>query len=258
MKCKTMLAIFTFLVMSICSFAQYDSDRYQGFIVWEDVVYPSEIEAYEKAIKMQMELYAEQGFPNRINIYSTSENIYYWGFEIDTYADIDTLYDEFSKIYNNVPGEADAIVDAFEGTHESTKSWTCYWDRDLSYIPEVTEESGEEYNFCIWSYNFMKKGKMDEIEEVFKAWVDLATEKRAQQGWFTYIVDMGLETPCLFWFSSARDAADFFETSARDMELFGDEALELAGKQMSLTRRTENQLGWFRKDLSYYPEEQAQ
>ena len=43
-----------------------------------------------------------------------------------------------------------------------------------------------------------------------------------------------------------------------NFHLFGDEALELFRKQMSLTRKTENQLGWFRKDLSYYPEEQAQ
>lgn len=258
MKSRTVLAIFTLLVMSFCSFTSYaqdDSERYQGFVVWEDIVYPSEVEAYEKATKMQMELYAEQDFPYWIDVYSTSENIYYWAFEVDKYADIDTLYDEFKKIYQSVPDEVEAINDTFEGTQESTRSWTCFWDRDLSYIPDNHENSDEPRNFCIWKYVFVKKGKMDEIQEVFKGWVELSMEKKAEQPFFTYIIDMGMETPSLFWFSYAKDAADFYSTNTNDMELLGAEAWELVRKQNSFTRKVEIQQGWYRKDLSYRPVE---
>ena len=258
MKSRTAFTVFTLIVMSICSvtsYAQDDPERYQGFVVWEDVVYPSEVEAYESAVKMQMELYAEQDFPHWINVYSTGENIYYWGFEIDTYADIDSLYAEFGKINENAPDKVQAITDAFEGTHESTKSWTCYWDRDLSYVPEASVDSDEPQNFCFWTYVFVKQGKMDEIQDVFKEWVALATEKNAKQPWFTYLIDMGMESPSLFWFSYDKDPADFFGTNAKDMELMGEEAMELVRKQNSHTRKIEMQLGWFREGLSYRPEE---
>ena len=61
MKSKTILAIFAMLVMSICSltsYAQDESKSTQGYVVWEDVVYPSKISAYEKATKIQMKVYA--------------------------------------------------------------------------------------------------------------------------------------------------------------------------------------------------------
>lgn len=257
MKIRTPLGILSILVMSLNSFISYSQDnpeRYQGFIVWEDIVLPSEVEAYEKATQMQMELYAEQKFPNDIGIYSTSENIYYWSIPIDNYADIDTLYMEFGKIYENAREDVDEIDAAFEGTLESTTSWTCYMDMDLSYIPEVTEESDEEMNFCFWNYNYVKTGKMDEMKEVFKGWVDLASEKNAKQAWYTYIVDMGKESPCLFWFSMAKDAADFYSTNGKDMESMGDEAWELWRKHQSLVRKNDDQVGMFRKDLSYFLE----
>jgi hypothetical protein len=213
------------------------------------------VEAYEKATIMQMELFAEQDFPYWINVYSTAENIYYWAFEVDKYADIDTLYAEFGKIDKNAPVKVETIMDAFEGTIEFTKSWTCVWDMDLSYLPDTMEGSGDPQNFCFWNYIFVKNGKMDEIQEVFKGWVELSKEKKAKQPFFTYIIDMGMETPSLFWFSYAKDAADFYSTSTKDMELLGEEALVLFRKQSSYTRKVEIQQGWFREELSYRPGE---
>jgi len=258
MKIRISLAILFILVMSFSSFisyAQNNPDRYQGFIIWEDIVHPSEVEAYEKATQMQMVLYAEQNFPSEIGIYNTSENIYYWAIPIDNYADIDTLYMEFGKIYENAREDVDKIDAAFEGTLESTKSWTCYWDLDLSYMPSATEESDEEMSFCFWNFNYVKHGKMDEMKEVFKGWVDLASEKNAKQPWNTYIVDMGKESPCLFWFSTAKDAADFYSTNGKDMELMGEEAWELWRKHQSLVRKNVDQVGMIRMDLSYFLEE---
>lgn len=258
MKRNTILVVLSVIALNLTSlytFSQEDPGRYQGMIVWEDVVYPSMIEAYEEATKMQIELYDEQDFPHYVFIYSTSEYIYYWGVPINSYADIDTLYQEFEEIYQKAPEKVEAINEAFEGTHESTKSWTCYWDRDLSYVPESGEGPALPGNFTFWSYNYIKKGKMDEMQEIFRAWVDLATEKKARQGWNTFIVDMGLETPCLYWVSYGADAADFYSTNAADMELMGEEAWELVKKQYNLTRKVEEQLGYYREDLSYSPEE---
>ncbi|MCK4747584.1 MAG: hypothetical protein KAT15_11130, partial [Bacteroidales bacterium] len=81
MKYNTACTVFTLLLMSICSLpspAQEKSEGYKGYIVWEDVVYPSKYEAYEKATKMQIELFAEQNFPNWTGVFTTSDFTYYW------------------------------------------------------------------------------------------------------------------------------------------------------------------------------------
>lgn len=258
MKNTIAFVIFTALVMGICSpssYAQDDSARYQGHIVWEDVVYPSETEAYEKVTKMQMELYAEQNFPNWVGVYSTSDFTYYWVFLVDSYADVDTLYDNFSKINKDVPEKVEAINDAFEGTHESTKAWTFFWDRDLSYNPEMVEEPDDTLNFRFWSFCYVKKGKMDEMKEVFKGWVELASSNNLSQGWNTYIADMGVETPFLFWIAQGKNAVDFYSTNAKDMELLGEDGSKQWNKQKSLLRKYEEKTGWYRGDLSYIPAE---
>jgi hypothetical protein len=224
-------------------------------MVWEDVVYPSQAEAYEKATKMQMELFAAQDFPQWVGVFSNNDFTYSWLYEIDSYADIDTLYQEFAKIYENATEKVKEIEQAFEGTHESTKTWTFFWDRDLSYNPDIPEGSTLEGNFRYWGHCYVVKGKMDEMRKVFKGWVDLATRKNGTQGFNTYIGDMGVEAPHIFWVSQAKGPADFFIANAQNMELFGEEADVLWGKQMKLLRKFKESTGWYREDLSYSPAE---
>ena len=122
-------------ILTICSYTQPVASQYQGYVIWEDKVYPSEAERYEEMTRKQMALYADRGFPYRIDVYQTTEFIYYWVFEAGHYADIDTLYQAFNRIYEEDKVRAEEIDRGFTGTHETTLSWTCYMDRSLSFKP---------------------------------------------------------------------------------------------------------------------------
>jgi hypothetical protein len=255
MKNRILFAMLTILVMGnsfYSSSAQDKTSAFQGFIVWEDAVYPSALEAYEHATKMMMALYAEQGLPDWIRVYSTNDFIYYWVFPVETYADVDTLYDEFRRIYENAPEKVKAINDAFEGTHEYTKSWTCYWDNGLSYNPEGST-AGMDY--FTWRFCWINKGGEDEMREVFKEWAALASSKNIPRGWNTYIGDMGVETPFMFWVSVGKNEAEYYKSRQEIMHLYGAERFQLWKKQMALMRKYEEKSGWYRHDLSYIPEE---
>jgi len=258
MKSGTRFAIFTILVMFVfylTSFAQDDPERYQGYIVWEDAVFPSEVGNYEKATKLQMELFAEQHFPKPVWLFTTSDFTCYWVFAIDKYADVDTLYDEFGKIFKDVPEKSKAIEEAFAGTHQSTKAWTFVWDRDLSFNPEAADSTDEENNFRFWGFCYVKKGEMDEMKEVFKEWVEISSAHNLKQPFNTFSADIGIEAPFLFWVSEGKNAADFFTTNAKEMNMLGEEGIKQYMKQRKLMRKYEEKLGYFRPDLSYIPKE---
>ena len=175
---------------------------------------------------------------------------------IDDYAGIDGLYKEFSRIYEADPEQSEAINEAFEGTHAYTKTSTFFRDAQLSYTPEKPEGvSEDEPLFRFWAFNYARKGKMNDLKEVMKEWVDLAKEKGAKQGWDTFIYDMGEETPALFWVASGKDAVDFFAANAADMDLLGEEADKLWQKHVKCLRKVEDRTGWYRKDLSFIPGE---
>jgi hypothetical protein len=255
MKKRILFTVLTILLMGsscISLSAQDKGSDFQGFVIWEDAVFPSAVEAYEHATKMMMELYAEQDFPDWIRVYSTNDFIYYWVFAVENYADVDTLYDGFRRIYKNVPEKVEAINDAFEGTHEYTKSWTCYWDRSISYIPEGSTDG---MDYFTWRFCWIKKGGQDKMREVFKEWADLALSKNIPRGWNTYIGDMGVETPFMFWVSVGKNEAEYYNTRQEIMQIYGAERFQLWKKQMALMRKYEEKAGWYRRDLSYFPEE---
>lgn len=234
--------------------AQDQANHYQGYIIWEDRVFPSRVEPYEKMVREQMALYAEAGFPYRIDVYNTSEYVYYWVFEIDQYADIDTLHQEFNRVYLEDPDRLEAINDGYTGTHESTLSWTCYSDPSLSFKPRGLHQPDSERPYLHIGFCYPEKGKMQQAREVMEGYVDLAREKQAVLGWDTFIGDMGVETPLFFWASYTKDAAEFFRLNASDFDRMGDSADDLWMKLQGVMRKYEEKTGWLRKDLSYSPD----
>jgi hypothetical protein len=233
--------------------AQDGSDAYQGYLIWEDAVYPSKVAEYEKFTRQQIELYAAQEFPHRVNIFNTTDFTYYWVISINNYADIDSLYMDFNTIYNHVPEQIDAINEGYAGTHESTRSWTCYSDGELSFIPVDQPQSREAFPYMFLGFCYPQKGKMDQARNAVNGFVKLAREKQAKMGWETYIGDLGVDAPMLFWASFAKDPLQFHTLNSADFDIMGERADELWRELSGVLRKYEEKTGWYRKDLSYDP-----
>ncbi|MGW8315952.1 MAG: hypothetical protein ACWGNV_10155 [Bacteroidales bacterium] len=236
------------------SFAQGQSNQRQGYIIWEDVVYPSRVTDYEQTIREQMALYARAGFPFRADVYQTNEFVYYWVFEIDHYADIDSLHQEFNRIYMEESEQVEALNAGYIGTQESTHSWTCYSDPELSYKPRGLQQPDSEKPYMHMGLCYPKTGTMKQARDIMKGFVALATETEAVLGWDTYTGDMGVEIPMLFWVSFTKDPQDFFNLNAADFNRMGSRADDLWEQMLEVTRKYEEKTGWYREDLSYHPE----
>lgn len=250
---RWILAAGLLLISTICSYAQSDPSQYQGYVIWEDVVYPSEAERYEEMTRKQIAFYADRGFPYRVDVYQTTEFIYYWVFEADQYADIDTLYQAFNRMYEEEPDRVKEIDRGFAGTHETTLSWTCYMDRSLSFKPGGLMQSGSENPFIYMGFCYPRKGEMEAAREVMRTYVKLATRTGASLGWDTFVGDMGVETPMFFWASYTADPIEFYSRNGADFDRMGDEADVLWRKLTGVMRKYEEKTGWYRRDLSHIP-----
>jgi len=232
--------------------AQDDEVQTQGRVIWKDHVPPSKAEAYEKGTKVMLDVYAEHDFPYEVNIYSAADYRYFWVVSVERFADIDTLYRDFNRIYKEIGEEGnDKIDDAVDGTFTHTKVWTCLWRSDLSYMPENPADSGD---FRFWGFMYVKQGKQKEMREVMKQWVELYKSKGIDRGFGGYVGDIGTDQPFMFYSERAQNPADFYTAGAKINEKLGEEADELWNKTAALLRGFEPLHGWHRKDLSYSPD----
>jgi len=229
--------------------AQDEKPDTQGLLIWEDEVPPSKAEAYEAGTKTMLKMYGEHDFPYDVNIYSTEDYRYFWVVNLDDYADVDTLYRDFNRVYKEM-GEAgkDKLDEAVNGTFTQTKMWTCLWREDLSYMPENPVDSG---NFRYWGFLYVKQGKQEEMREVMKEWVSLYKSKGINRGFGGYEGDMGTEMPFMFYSERGQNQAEFYTAGMKVNEQLGEEGDALWKKTESLLRRYEPLRGWYRKDLSY-------
>lgn len=231
--------------------AQEDEPRTQGLVVWEDHVPPSKADVYEKGTKAMLEMYAKHEFPHEVNIYSSEDYRYFWVVTVDRFADIDTLYREFNRIYNELGEEGNAKLDeAIDGTFSHSKVWTCLWRSDLSYMPENPADTGD---FRFWGFMHVKQGKQKEMRDIMKQWVDLYESKGIDRGFGGYIGDIGTDMPFMFYSERGQNPAEFYAAGEKINEKLGEEADALWKKTEALLRGFEPVRGWYRKDLSYSP-----
>lgn len=233
--------------------AQGNPGEYQGYLIYEDVVIPSQVTRYEEMTREQLNLYTNQKFQHSVDVFNTSDFTYYWVIEVDNYASIDTLYMDFNTLYRDQPEKVNEIREGFAGTHTSTRSWTCFFDRDLSFRPPVLVESEPAGPYLHMGFCYPVKGKMEEARQAMKGFVRLSTEKGAKLGWDTYIGDLGVDAPMFFWISFASDPVEFHQFNSSDFDLIGEEADELWTELRNVMRKYEEKQGWYRKDLSYNP-----
>ncbi len=233
--------------------AQDKSAAKQGYLIWEDVVIPSEVTVYEDMTRQQLKLYASQNFPHRVDVFNTTDFTYYWVIEVDRYASIDTLYMDFNSIYRNQTEKVNEIMEGFAGTQEFTRSWTCYFDGELSFRPPGQDESENEGPYIHMGFCYPVKGKMEEARLAMKGFVSLSNEKGASLGWDTYVGDLGVDAPMFFWASFASDPVEFHQLNSSDFEMLGEKADELWNDLRNTLRKYEEKQGWYRKDLSYDP-----
>ncbi len=250
----TLVLIATLLASAFVVSAQNGESQGQLFLVHEDVVKPSMVGQYEKAVKGFISNLSEHGITDMTFVAAMTNDLHYlYVSEIENMAELDKNPEE--KMAAKMGKEAfQAVIDAFDGCYDYHKVFVARRADDLSYWPESNKASAAENKYRRWSFYHIQPGQEQEIEAIAKEWVELFKEKNIPTGYNLYVGGLGTEMPLYVVVESAKDAADFQAQSAKINELLGDSAKDLNARTMALVRKMEFKDGWIRPDLSYTPE----
>lgn len=250
---STLMSILCCLLFFMCLTpmkAQETKD--QKFIVHEDVVKPNMVEQYETASKAFNAVLEEHGSTDVQFLAVSLDNMrYIYVSPIENFAALDNS--PLEKALNDALGEEGTkeLMSKFDGTYDTHKDYILNLSNELSYKSgEIVQEG---VYFRHFDYYFPYPGKWDEAKAISKEWKDLYASKNISQGFRIYTGGLGTE-PLIMVVQWAKSAEEFYAQQAKTREILGDDAKDLMGRTMAITRKLESHDGQIRPDLSYKPE----
>ncbi|MDX2445548.1 MAG: hypothetical protein QNK30_17265 [Bacteroidales bacterium] len=262
MKTKKFISLLIILLIGSCSFFTYGQEekpKSQILMVWKEVVKPSKVGEYEKAFKNAMDSFKEHNYRYPIFLYVTEDNHYYLVVPISSLDDIDDVFAASNELMGKMGKEEfTKMHEMFTGTYEYGQPMIMYTRPDLSYTPEDMIENTDENTFMYWGFCSGIPGMEKEIETAFKKFVELYSSNNIQNGWQTFMGSIGTEMPYYIYSESGKSQAKFWslmeEINKNNPEL-SKQSMEIWNKFMSALRKFETKTGWYRPDLSYFPQE---
>jgi hypothetical protein len=221
-------------------------------------VFPDKADEFEALFKEVKEVFIAQGFPYRFDLYALDDLRYLAIWWVEGTAGIDKLDSDWAALAKEWGEEASAdwMKKAF-ATMSHTESSVWIPRPDLSYRPE---NETDEYNFILWGLFPIKMGHQQEVEELFKEFIEVYTEHKVPHAWSTAAGTIGVESPTLGFVEWSATQSSYW---MRNEELEKDEEFSAETgalwEQMSPHIRGFEQItGRFLKDLSYRPKKKVE
>jgi hypothetical protein len=255
------ISVFCVLAAFICLFVlntgvQAQEKTQQFYFVEDAVVKIAKFGQYEDAIKKMVEAATKVNFAHPWYAYSTQNYHYYFVFPAKDAADVQNLFDDWYKMVEEFgPENWQPINELSLEAVEYYEYGHIHHRPDLSFVPEDQPVTAQEAPFTYWGFCYTLPGHEKEMEDIFKEWVALYKENKFPSGFDTYTVAMGMELPCIFYVERAKDPVDLFSKGNKNYEIAGKEIEALWTKTLKLCRKYEFQMGMFRPELSYMPEQ---
>jgi len=253
-KISCVLAVcFILGLLPLAMNGQAPAERYQLFLVIDEVVKPSMKGEYYEAGKKWIAFMKEHEFPYLINAFWTGDNHVYWSMQIQNYADIDKMMEWSNKIIAKSPDDYKAVQDAFKGTYETARMCVYALDYKHSMLAEQEEGESEEENFVFFDIYYFEPGHDAEINKLFEEYEAFMADKEIIQSWYAYWGMMGTDNPVLVSAATAKNAREFYEENAKAWSALGKEAGQIKKKMMKFVSKQEQKTAWLQKELSYMP-----
>lgn len=250
--------LLTFFIVCFCVqaiIAEVEKPKAQLYFAEDATVKPSMFGEYEKAIKDVVALCKEYNYSYPFLTYVSEDFHYYFIYPIESSAEIEKIFKSWYEMMEKIEKEKWQPID--ERTAECVKfiEFGSFQHKpELSFAPEGYEQKLEEAPFTYWGFCYALPGKEKAVKETFKKYVSLYKSKNIGEAFETYAVNWGKELPLYFYVLRAKSGSDLFGTSEKAHEIAEKEMNELWMKLMSLCRKYEGKLGYYRPDLSYMPE----
>jgi len=244
------------VLLLFSNFVQAEEQKPQLFFVEEVVCAPSMAAEYEAYVKNVLKLLDTHSFPYPWTAFSTDDFHYFFVWQIDNFATLDTFFKALKEWEGKIGKEsAQAIQETVVGTYKHVR-YSCYLHvPDMSYYPESPKLKPGEAKFVYMGYCHVLGGKEEEVAKYFKKIGELCKEKNYGGGWDTYAGVFGADMPLYVYLEFGKSAGDFWTEADEFNEAHGKDMMEIWSKCLDLFRKYEFKTGMVRPDLSYMPQE---
>ena len=251
------------LLIILCSVSLSESQeksRYHAFYLNEDCVIPSESFQYEKTMKEFMDLLKEFKYEYPIFVFSTDDYFYYLSTPVGlAHTYIDSVSNAYQALAKEAGDKWSKVFEGFKECYQYNREVTLYFDTLLSYAPAEKDYKGTEKHFVEFTFVYLYQHKTKDFADCMKQWVELYTKNKAVTGFDTYWGGMGMEKPAVVWTFRGKSHLSFltkYEETRKLMKEDKEAVDKLWEKTLKCVRKMDTKQGYYRADLSYYPEKE--
>lgn len=253
---RWMLSPLAVLMLWPANLAAQEEASPTWWAVFTEQVAPADVAAFEDASAAMYEV-IKANAPDDLVYYTLSgpETGFMYAIPMESYEQFMEIGDKWEGMVNQVGLEKWMEMDASGSQYVTSRSMTLYIERtDLSYVPESPRLTADEAAMRHYDYIYPIPGKEQEVEALFREWVQLYQSGNADSGWMVYQAFTGDDLPLYVIGTVAMNRGDYEADGDRLNEMFGDVDDALMQKTWALLRNFEHKDAWFRPELSLVPE----
>jgi hypothetical protein len=221
-----------------------------NFVVFEEMVSPSDLAAFNKAQQQAVDLWKKHKFELPVSCYATDDNIFYWVIPIENFGSIDDIFAKSYAITKKMTDE-----DGFDGDKvfrdlSTTRTRVIMSLPDLSYHPSGNAKQSAAKNYVEWTFCSMRQGHEKEAADAVKKYIEFYKKVNEPYEWEMYMVTLGYDTP--MWILKTRaESPEAMRKLENDLyKKYGKELDAMWNEFILHVRKIDNKTGWYKQNWS--------
>ena len=247
----SLLLLCGFFLITPTTFSQEMKD--QLFMIHEETVKVDMWDKYESTSKEWIEMMTGAGLDlPYMQASQRDDGHYYYLIPIDNYADIDKMPGIFNSAIEKIGKDKwSKFMVENNSSIESSKDFIATRSAKYSYNPKEPRLKPEEAQFIHWMFFEFKLENRKEVMEIMTEWKNLYEEKNIKNGYYIWLIELGLDNNLIALTEGYKDGEDFYVSTKVDNALMEAEATVLWGKMSKYLTSVENKYGSLRPDLGF-------
>jgi len=142
----------------------------------------------------------------------------------------------------------------FDNCYDTHYDYIVHLDKELSYMPNGISITQEDLPYRKMEYWYVTPQNFDNVLNILKEFKTLYSEKKSNEFYTIFRSGFGSEGDYIMAMISAKNAEDFERIRGESNKTIGPERDQLYQKLLGYITKVESLTGYFRLDLSYFPE----
>lgn len=221
-----------------------------NFVVFEEMVSPSDMAAFGKIQQQTVDLWKKNKFDVPIYCYGTDDNIFYWVIPIENFGSIDGIFEKSMAITKKMKDE-----DGFDGDKafrdlSTSRSSVIRWSADLSYHPTGSAKQTPDKSYVEWTFCSLKQGHEKEAGEAVKKYIEFYKKVNEPYEWDIYTATFGYDTPMWIIMTRSQSPEAIRKQEGELYKKYGKELDGLWNGFILHLRKIDNKTGWYKQNWS--------